>query len=147
MNENEFTETIVETSTAVAVPRMKFNLICASKCKKYAIDVARIQRAKKFSRVGMDFLVACEANLKLFIQSRVQNHPSKGKTLTWHWSQSMIYSKTNERLWHSKLYRWGFFKPIFDLHLLWQTSCRRGIWKLVRWTDWYLFRLPREYHI
>ena len=86
MNENEFTEPIVETlgdaTVATVTPRLKFNLICASKCKKLALDVSKAQRSKKFTRVGVDFLVACEANLKEFIQSRVQSHPSKGKTLT-----------------------------------------------------------------
>ena len=72
-----------ETPTKVKV---KFRLICASKCKKFALEVARAQlgptRSKMFSRVSEDFLVACEANLKNFIHSRVRSHPSKGKTLT-----------------------------------------------------------------
>jgi hypothetical protein len=66
--------------------RVKFNLICASKCKKFALEVAQAQlgptRSKMFTRVSEDFLVACEANLKNFIHSRVRSHPSKGKTLT-----------------------------------------------------------------
>jgi hypothetical protein len=63
-----------------------FRLICASKCKKFALEVAQSNpsphRAKMFTRVSEDFLIACETNLKNFILSRVQNHPSKGKTLT-----------------------------------------------------------------
>lgn len=39
-------------------------------------------RQKMFSRVSQEFLIACEANLKDFIRSRVRTHPSKGKTLT-----------------------------------------------------------------
>ena len=39
-------------------------------------------RAKMFTRVSEDFLVACEANMKEFIRGRVQRHPSVGKTLT-----------------------------------------------------------------
>lgn len=66
-------------------PTFKFNLICASKCKRFALDVAQSSisktRAKKFTRVSKEFLVACEANLKEFIRQRVESHPSKGKTL------------------------------------------------------------------
>jgi hypothetical protein len=59
----------------------KFNLICVSKVKKLALNYADATRAKGFTRVGEDFLVACEANLKNFIQNRIDTHPSKGKTL------------------------------------------------------------------
>lgn len=65
--------------------KVKFNLICASKCKKFAIEMAQAQlgptRQRMFSRVSQDFLIACEANLKDFIRNRVRSHPSKGKTL------------------------------------------------------------------
>jgi len=68
---------------ATARPRAVFKLICASKCKRHAIEMAKMARpANKFTRVSEDFLVACEANLKAFILSRVKAHPSKGKTLT-----------------------------------------------------------------
>ena len=64
--------------------RMKYNLICASKVKAFALEVARANpsptRAKMFSRVSEDFLTACEANLKNFIHNRVKSHPSIGKT-------------------------------------------------------------------
>lgn len=70
----------VQTST-----RMKYKLICASKCKKFALEVAKSspvpQRSKMFTRVSEDFLIACEVNLKNFILNRVKTHPSKGKTL------------------------------------------------------------------
>ena len=69
----------------ITVTRMKFNLICASKCKKFALEIAKSnpveQKAKKFTRVSQDFLLACEANLKEFIRNRVKTHPTKGKTL------------------------------------------------------------------
>lgn len=61
--------------------KVKFNLICTSKCKKYALEMAQTHRAKAFTRVSSDFLIACEANMKNFILSRVKSHPSKGKTL------------------------------------------------------------------
>jgi hypothetical protein len=65
--------------------KVKFSLICASKCKKFALEMAQAQlgptRQKMFTRVSQDFLIACEAELKNFIRSRVRTHPSKGKTL------------------------------------------------------------------
>jgi len=66
--------------------RMTFRLICASKCKKYALEFAKANpaptRAKMFSRVSEDFLLSCEVALKNHIMSRVRSQPSKGKTLT-----------------------------------------------------------------
>lgn len=61
--------------------KTKFNLICVSKCKKFALDFAKANRAQAFTRVGEDFLISCEAALKSHIQSRIKSHPSKGKTL------------------------------------------------------------------
>jgi hypothetical protein len=79
----------MDTGESVPIPikiKTKFRLICASKCKKFALEVARAQlgqtRSKMFTRVSEDFLIACEANLKTFIHSRVRSHPSRGKTLT-----------------------------------------------------------------
>lgn len=72
-------ENILPTESKIKV---KFNLICKSKVKKLALDYAKANRAKEFTRVGEDFFIACEANLKNFIQNRVDGHPSKGKTLT-----------------------------------------------------------------
>ena len=81
-----FTTPIVPDGTGgipATRPRVVFKLICASKCKRHAIEMAKMARpANKFTRVSEDFLVACEANLKAFILSRVKAHPSKGKTLT-----------------------------------------------------------------
>lgn len=39
------------------------------------------QRAHKFTRVGGDFYVKCEANLREFIRNSVHRHPSVGKTI------------------------------------------------------------------
>jgi hypothetical protein len=81
----ETAEELPEAPPAIRA-RATFRLICASKCKKFALEVAQAQlgptRSKMFTRVSEDFLVACEANLKNFIHSRVRSHPSKGKTLT-----------------------------------------------------------------
>lgn len=61
----------------------KFKYICKSKCKKFAVEFAKINRpANKFTRVSEDFLVSCEIALKNHIQSRIKVHPSIGKTLT-----------------------------------------------------------------
>lgn len=85
MNDIVITETLPEPPMAIRT-RATFRLICASKCKKFALEVAKAQlgptRSRMFTRVSEDFLVACEANLKSFIHSRVRSHPSKGKTLT-----------------------------------------------------------------
>jgi len=60
----------------------KFNYICRSKCKEFALKMAAECRpANKFERVGEEFLIAAEAALKSFIVSRIKSHPSKGKTL------------------------------------------------------------------
>lgn len=60
----------------------KFNFICKSKCKEFALKMAREHRhANKFGRVSEEFLIAAEAALKNFIVSRVKSQPSKGVTL------------------------------------------------------------------
>jgi hypothetical protein len=38
-------------------------------------------RAHKFTRVGRDFFIKCEGNLKQFIRGSVHSLPSKGKTI------------------------------------------------------------------
>ena len=73
--------TNTDNQDAPAMPRMRFKLICASKCKKFALDFADANRAKEFTRVSEDFLISCESALKVHIQSRIKSHPSKGKTL------------------------------------------------------------------
>ena len=72
------TPTVDANST---VTKMKFKLICASKCKKFALEFAKANRAKQFTRVSEDFLISCEVALKSHIQGRIKMHPSKGKTL------------------------------------------------------------------
>lgn len=77
------TDTTTETPDAASTKRaaFKFNYICRSKCKKLALQIAKEQRAQKFTRVSEDFLIAAEACLKTFIYDRVKRHPSVGKTL------------------------------------------------------------------
>ena len=73
------------TGNTVDIPvtpaKMRYKLICASKCKKFALEFAQANRAKEFTRVGEDFLISCEVALKNHIMSRIKSHPSKGKTL------------------------------------------------------------------
>lgn len=77
---NETTPT--PSTPSPARSKFKFNLICASKCKRHTLEMAKALRpANKFTRVGEDFLISCEVALKNHIRSRVQSHPSKGKTL------------------------------------------------------------------
>ena len=48
--------------------------------KLYALERAR-HRAHKFTRVGGDFYVKCEAHLREFIGNYIHRLPSKGKTI------------------------------------------------------------------
>lgn len=56
-------------------------LINRKKVKEFALEMAK-SRAHKFTRVGSEFLIKCEANLKEFIRNSVRRLPSKGKTIT-----------------------------------------------------------------
>jgi hypothetical protein len=55
-------------------------LINRRKVKLFALEMAK-GRAHKFTRVGSEFYIKCEANLKEFIRNQVQRHPSVGKTI------------------------------------------------------------------
>ena len=55
-------------------------LLSKKHVKRFALDMAQ-GRAHKFTRVGGDFLIKCEANLKEFIRNYVRRLPSKGKTI------------------------------------------------------------------
>ncbi len=59
---------------------MKTQLINRSKVKQFALAVAE-KRTHKFTRVGDQFLVRCEANTREFIRQYVHRLPSKGKTI------------------------------------------------------------------
>ena len=66
----------------VMTHKAKFNLICASKCKKYALESAkRFRPSNHFSRVSQEFLIDCENALRMHIDSKIKSHPSIGKTL------------------------------------------------------------------
>ena len=55
-------------------------LINRTKVKAFALEMAK-GRSHKFTRVGRDFYIKCEANLKTFIRGHVHSLPSKGKTI------------------------------------------------------------------
>ena len=55
-------------------------LINRSKVKKFALEMAK-GRAHKFTRVGSEFFIKCEGNLKEFIRNQVHSLPSKVKTI------------------------------------------------------------------
>ncbi len=55
-------------------------LINRSKVKQFALEMAK-GRAHKFTRVGGDFFIKCEGQLKAFIRNYVHRLPSKGKTI------------------------------------------------------------------
>ncbi len=61
---------------------MSYQLISPSKVRRHALEIAKANRAQKFTRVSKSFLDAVEANAKNFIHGRVMKHPSKGRTLT-----------------------------------------------------------------
>ena len=55
-------------------------MINRRKVKLFALEMAK-GRSHKFTRVGSEFFVRCEVNLKEFIRNQVHQHPSKGKTI------------------------------------------------------------------
>jgi hypothetical protein len=55
-------------------------MINRRKVKLFALEMAK-SRSHKFTRVGGEFYIKCEANLKGFIRSQVHQHPSVGKTI------------------------------------------------------------------
>ncbi len=60
---------------------VKVKLINRRQVKQFALDMAK-SRAHKFTRVGGEFFLKCEGNLKAFISQYIQRLPSKGKTIT-----------------------------------------------------------------
>lgn len=60
---------------------IKTKLLNRSQVKKFALHMAE-QRVHKLTRVGGDFYLRCETNLKEFIRNYVRSLPSKGKTIT-----------------------------------------------------------------
>lgn len=60
--------------------RATVRLISRKHVREFALEMAK-SRAHKFTRVGDDFFLKCEGQLKAYIRSEVQRHPSVGKTL------------------------------------------------------------------
>ena len=60
---------------------MSTKLISRKHVKAYALAMAG-SRAHKFTRVGGDFYIKAEAQLKVFIRNYISRLPSKGKTIT-----------------------------------------------------------------
>jgi len=60
--------------------KVKVRLINRKHVKQFALDMAK-DRAHKFTRVGGQFFIQCEANLKEFIKNYIRRLPSKGKTI------------------------------------------------------------------
>lgn len=58
----------------------KVKLVSKKHVRRFALDMAK-SRAHKFTRVGGEFFLKCEANMKEFIRNYVQRLPSKGKTI------------------------------------------------------------------
>jgi hypothetical protein len=59
----------------------KLHLINAAAVRRAAINLAEINRHKKFDRVSHQFLVDCHVHLESYIRSRVHSAPSLGQTL------------------------------------------------------------------
>jgi hypothetical protein len=56
-------------------------LINRKKVKEFALEMTK-NRAHKFTRVGRDFFIRCEGNLRTYIRNQVHSLPSKGRTIT-----------------------------------------------------------------
>lgn len=59
---------------------MSTKLINRKQVKLFTMEMAK-NRVHKFTRVGGEFFIKCEVNLKEFIRIEVQRHPSVGKTI------------------------------------------------------------------
>ena len=59
---------------------IKVKLVSKKHVKLFALAMAE-KRAHKFTRVGGEFYLKCEANLKEFIRDYVHGLPSVGKTI------------------------------------------------------------------
>ena len=58
----------------------KVHLLNRKHVREFALEMAK-HRAHRFTRVGGDFFLRCEGQLKAFIRSEVLRHPSVGRTL------------------------------------------------------------------
>ena len=55
-------------------------LINRKHVRQFALDAAK-SRAHKFTRVGGEFYIKCEANLRQFIRNQIHSLPCVGKTI------------------------------------------------------------------
>ena len=62
----------------MSVPQVR--LLNRKNVREFALEMAKA-RAHKFTRVSGDFFLKCEGQLKAFIRSEVQRHPSVGRTI------------------------------------------------------------------
>jgi hypothetical protein len=60
--------------------KVTVRLINRKHVKEFALEMAKA-RAHKFTRVGGEFFLKCEVNMKEFIRNYVRSIPSKGKTI------------------------------------------------------------------
>ena len=60
---------------------MSTKLISRKHVKDFALAMAK-NRTHQFTRVGGEFFIKVEANVKEFIRNYVRSLPSKGKTIT-----------------------------------------------------------------
>lgn len=59
---------------------LKVHLLNRKHVREFALEMAK-HRAHKFTRVGGEFFLRCEGQLKAFIRSEVQRQPSVGRTI------------------------------------------------------------------
>lgn len=59
---------------------IKVKLVSKKHVRAFALEMAK-SRAHKFTRVGGDFHVKCEVNLREFIRNYIHRLPSVGKTI------------------------------------------------------------------
>ena len=64
--------------SGVSVPKVR--LLNRKNVREFALEMAK-HRAHRFTRVSGDFFLKCEGQLKAFIRSEVQRHPSVGRTI------------------------------------------------------------------
>jgi hypothetical protein len=77
----EATSTEVTPVPDVREKWLKYPLINATAVREFLLEHAGKTRAKKFTRVSEDTLIAANAALRYWLISHVQRMPSKGKTL------------------------------------------------------------------
>jgi len=58
----------------------KVRLLNRKNVREFALEMAK-HRAHRLTRVSGDFFLKCEGQLKAFIRSEVQRHPSVGRTI------------------------------------------------------------------